>query len=202
MSHSCLLSLFAAFAQHLQSAAFRDQAHHRDHPGAFRRRRKLPLPCLIAVMLTDMRKSVQAELDEFFAHLLLQAQLVREVSAQAFAQARVKLSGAAIPALNDWLIEQTARHGDWPLWHGLRLVAADASTLRLGLRASRVRHAARAEQIAFGLFLPGTELMLGPPCTAFTTTRAKCFLSISIAWARRTCCCLTVATLVAGCRRP
>lgn len=160
MSHSCLLSLFAAFAQHLQSAAFRDQAHHRDHPGAFRRRRKLPLPCLIAVMLTGMRKSVQAELDEFFAHLLLQAQLVREVSAQAFAQARAKLSGAAIPALNDWLIEQAARHGDWPLWHGLRLVAADASTLRLGLRASCVRHAARAEQIAFGLFLPGTELML------------------------------------------
>lgn len=51
MSPSCLSSLFAAFAQHLQSAAFRDLALHRDHPGAFRRRRKLPLPCLIAVML-------------------------------------------------------------------------------------------------------------------------------------------------------
>ncbi len=160
MSPSCLSSLFAAFVQHIQSSAFRDLALHRDHPGAFRRRRKLPLHCLIAVMLTGMRKSVQAELDEFFAHLQQQAQLVREVSAQAFAQAQAKLSGAAIPALNDWLIEQAQRQGGAPLWHGLRLVAADASILRLGLRASRVRHPASAEQIAFGLLLPGTELML------------------------------------------
>jgi hypothetical protein len=34
-------------------------------------------------------------------------------------------------------------------WHGLRLVAADASTLRCGLRASTLANAASAEQIAF-----------------------------------------------------
>lgn len=155
-----LSSLFSDLAAHLQSAEFRQLACHPDHPTAFRRRRKLPLPSLIAVMLTGMRKSVQAELDEFFAHLQQQAQLLRQVSEQAFAQARAKLSTTAIPALNDWLVEQAEHYGYVPRWHGLRLVAADASTVRFGLRASHVPRAALADQIVFGLFLPGAEMML------------------------------------------
>jgi hypothetical protein len=55
-------------------------------------------------MLCGMSKSVQAELDLFFALLRQQAQLVRQVSELAFAQARAKLSHEAIPALNDYLI--------------------------------------------------------------------------------------------------
>ncbi len=47
-----------------------------------------------------------------------------------------------------------------PRWRGLRLVAADASTVRFGLRASHVKRAALADQILFGLFLPGPGLML------------------------------------------
>jgi hypothetical protein len=42
----------------------------------------------------------------------------------------------------------------------LRLVAADASTMRCGLRASHVKRAALPDKILFGLFLPGAELML------------------------------------------
>ena len=57
-------------------------------------------------------QSIQSELDEFFAHLNQQAQLVRKVSEQAFAQARAKLSLTAIPMLNDWLIER-AEHYDF-----------------------------------------------------------------------------------------
>lgn len=47
-----------------------------------------------------------------------------------------------------------------PRWRGLRLVAADASRLRIGLRASHVRRAALADQVLFGLFFPGPDLML------------------------------------------
>jgi hypothetical protein len=111
-------------------------------------------------MLTGMRKSIQAELDSFFAHLNQQAQLMREVSEQAFAQARAKLSSTAIPLLNTWLIKRAEHYGFVPLWRGLRLVAADASTMRFGLRASHVERAALPDQILFGLFLPGAELML------------------------------------------
>jgi Transposase DDE domain len=155
-----VIALFSDLSAHLQSPDFLATARHRLHPTAFTRNRKLPLPALVALLLTGMRKSVQAELDEFFAHLHQQAQLVHQVSAQAFAIARAKLSSSAIPLLNDWLIKRAEHYGFVSLWNGLRLVAADASTVRFGLRASHVKRAALADQIAFGLFLPGSELML------------------------------------------
>ena len=155
-----LNTLFADLAARLRSAEFLLHAAHPDHPTAFTRQRKLPLPALVALMLSGMRKSIQGELDEFFAHLNQQAQLVRHVSEQAFAQARAKLSLTAIPLLNDWLIQRAEHYGFVSRWRGLRLVAADASTVRFGLRASHVKRAALADQIVFGLFLPGSELML------------------------------------------
>ena len=157
---SVLTLLFQDFAARLCSSEFLDDARHADHPTAFSRCRKLPLATLVAIMLTGMRMSVQAELDTFFAHLRQQAQLVHAVSEQAFAQARAKLSLTAIPRLNDWLIARAAQDGFVPRWRGLRLVAADASTMRFGLRASHVKRAALADQILFGLFLPGPDLML------------------------------------------
>ena len=157
---SVLTTLFQDFAARLCSTEFLRDARHPDHPTAFSRCRKLPLATLVAIMLTGMRMSVQAELDTFFAHLRLQAPLVHEVSEQAFAQARAKLSLVAIPGLNDWLIAHAEQDGFVPRWRGLRLVAADGSTVRFGLRASHVKRAALADQILFGLFLPGPDLML------------------------------------------
>ncbi|NHZ36388.1 hypothetical protein [Massilia rubra] len=78
------------------------------------------------------------------------------MSEQAFAKARAKLAASALPGLNDWL-EQA---GLIARWHGLRLVAADAATVRFGHRASRAPRAAPTDQIAFGLYLPQAELML------------------------------------------
>lgn len=157
---SVLTTLFQDFATRLCSTEFLHDARHSDHPTAFSRCRKLPLPTLVAIMLTGMRMSIQAELDTFFAHLRQQAQLVHEVSEQAFAQARAKLSLTAIPRLNDWLIARAEGDRFVPRWRGLRLVAADASTVHFGLRASHVKRAALADQILFGLFLPGPDLML------------------------------------------
>lgn len=157
---SVLSMLFQDFAARLCSTEFLREARHADHPTAFTRCRKLPLATLVAIMLTGMRMSIQAELDTFFAHLRQQAQLVHVVSEQAFAQARAKLSLTAIPGLNDWLVARAETDGFVPRWRGLRLVAADASTVRFGLRASHVKRAALADQILFGLFLPGPDLML------------------------------------------
>lgn len=157
---SVLTTLFQDFAARLCSTEFLRDARHSDHPSAFSRCRKLPLPTLVAITLTGMRMSIQAELDTFFAHLRQQAQLVHEVSEQAFSQARAKLSLTAIPRLNDWLIARAEQDRFVPRWRGLRLVAADASTLRFGLRASHVKRAAIADQILFGMFLPGPDLML------------------------------------------
>jgi len=155
-----LSSLFSDLAAHLQSPEFLAAARHADHPLAFIRNRKLPLHHLVAVLLCGMRASVQTELDPFFTHFLQQAQFLRTVTAQAFAKARAKLSLTALPKLNDWLILRAEHYGFITRWHGHRVVAADATTLRFGLRRSKVKNAAAADQIGFGLFLPGTELVL------------------------------------------
>ena len=156
MLHQLLLS----FTEYLHSSQFRDQSRCPDFPNAFTRERKLSLHTLVAVLLSGMRKNVQSELDEFFAHLEQAAQLGRHVSERAFFGARAKLSATAIPALNARLMQQADECRFVPRWNGLRLVAADASTLKLGHRASHVPRAAPTEQIAFGLFLPGAEMML------------------------------------------
>ena len=148
---SVLSTLFQDFSARLCSSEFLNDARHPEHPCAFSRCRKLPLPTLVAIMLTGMHMSIQAEPDMFFAHLRQQAQWVHEVSEQAFSQARAKLSLTAIPRLNDWLIRRAEQDRFVPRWHGLRLVAADASILRFGLRASHVNRAAIADQTLFGL---------------------------------------------------
>lgn len=83
-----LHSFFSDLSAHLHSDAFRQTAIHPNHPTAFTRQRKLPLAVLVSLLLSGMRKSIQAELDEFFAHLSQQAQLLRHASEQAFSQAR------------------------------------------------------------------------------------------------------------------
>ena len=191
---SVLTTLFQDFAARLCSTEFLRDARHPDHPTAFFRCRKLPLATLVAIMLTGMRMSVQAELDTFFAHLRLQAPLVHEVSEQAFAQARAKLSLVAIPGLNDWLIARAEQDGFVPRWRGLRLVAADGSTVRFGLRASHVKRAALADQILFGLFLPGPDLMLAASLHGIHECGERQFLiGPSTAFPPMICYCLTAA---------
>jgi hypothetical protein len=53
------------------------------------------LPALLALLLSGMRRGIQAELDEFFAHIEQRAQLERHVSERAFFSARAKLSPTA-----------------------------------------------------------------------------------------------------------
>ena len=146
------------FTAHLDSDEFATLARHPDHPNAFTRHRKLPLPTLIAVMVSGMRQSVQSELDRFFSHLSNQVGLDRFVDAQAFANARKRMAPRALEALNHWLIAQADPH--LPRWQGLRVVAADGTDMRFGLRASNVDSAAKSNQRGFGLYLPGAELML------------------------------------------
>lgn len=109
-------------------------------------------------MLSGFKASVQNELNAFFAHLVNQADLVRVVSAQAFSKARKNFSHTAFARLNERLIALAEAHLPTPRWHGLRVVAADASRLRLFLNDATGR--AVREAIAFALYLPGLELSL------------------------------------------
>jgi hypothetical protein len=78
-----------------------------------------------------MLRSLQGELDDFFARLADQGPLLRAVTKSAFSQARRKLKPSVFRSLNDLLLTQWESHVSVPRWHGFRLLAGDATTLRL-----------------------------------------------------------------------
>ncbi len=127
-------------------------------PKAFTRDRILSFPVLINFLLSGLTAGVQQELDAYFPRLNNQADFERTVSAQAFSEARMKLSADVFKKINDFLLSQLAEHVTVPLWHGLRLVAADGSKLAVALRDGTARNATNA--MAFALYLPGTEMTL------------------------------------------
>ena len=149
----------------IASDAFAERARHPDFPRAFTRGRKLPLPALIAALLSMRSGSQQAMLDTFFSNLCAAtgggAGLNRSVSDRAFAKARSHLHMPALNWLNDWVLERADAAAMVPRWQGLRLVAADASVLMPAIRAChRTRSPASADQRLFALYLPAAELTL------------------------------------------
>jgi hypothetical protein len=109
-------------------------------------------------MLTGLTSSGQAELDCFFADLANRADRVRVASARAFSKARYKLRYDLFQPLLSQLVVLIEAQCPSPRWHGLRVVAADASTLRFTKQDHNVRSVVDA--VAFALFLPGMELCL------------------------------------------
>lgn len=149
----------------IASDAFAERARHPDFPRAFTRGRKLPLPALIAALLSMRSGSQQALLDTFFSNLCAAtgsgAGLNRSVSDRAFAKARSHLHMPALNWLNDWVLDRADAAAMVPRWQGLRLVAADASVLMPAIRAChRTRSPASADQRLFALYLPAAELTL------------------------------------------
>lgn len=153
--------LLAQLSEDVHSDDFLQRARHPEHPTAFTRTRKLPLPALVAALLSMRGQSQQVSLDSFFASLCDTGLLHRGVSDRAFAKARSQLHMPALQWLNEGLVRRADACGLVPRWHGLRVVAGDGSVLMPAVRASlRVRCAASADQRLFALFLPGAELTL------------------------------------------
>ena len=143
------------------SDEFAELARHPDHPQAFRRNRKLPLPALIGALLTMRNQSQQLTVDGFFAAIGGSAVPLCGVSDRAFAKARNHLHLPALQSLNDWVVRRADEAGLVQRWHGLRVVAADASVLMPALRPClQSRSAAEPDQRLFALYLPGAELTL------------------------------------------
>lgn len=124
-------------------------------PTAFTRQRHLTLPRVVAMMLSGMCSSVQAEFDSLFAQIEQLPTRARRVSAQAFSQARKGFSWTLFAQANDHLLALAQPMIDAQRWHGLRVLAGDGSRLRVATRAGADL---QADHYAFALFLPGTEL--------------------------------------------
>lgn len=145
----------------IASPEFAQLARHPDSPNAFTRCRQLPLPALIASLLTMRGQSQQVMLDSFFGAVCAGHGLHRGISDRGFARARERLHAPALTALNDLVVQRADAAGIVQRWHGLRVVAADGSVLMPAVRAChRTRSAASADQRLFALYLPGAELTL------------------------------------------
>ncbi len=145
----------------LASDDFAQRARHPNAPGAFSRTRLLPLPVLVASLLSMRASSQQAMLDAFYGNLCAEGSLLRAVSDRAFAKARSRLHVPALSWLNDQLVARAEAAGLVPRWQGFRLVAGDASVLMPAIRqCHRARNLANADQRLFALYLPGAELTL------------------------------------------
>jgi len=144
------------FIEFLHSAELLDQSRLKST--AFVRQRTLTFPVLLVSMMSGFKASVQNELNAFFAHLGNQADLIREVSAQAFSKARYQFSHLAFTRLNQQFIQQVCQHLDVPRWNGLRVVAADGSKMRMFLKDA-TRRTVR-DVVAFAMYLPGLEMTL------------------------------------------
>ena len=149
------------FSDRISSDEFAQLARHPDSPNAFTRSRKLPLPALIAALLSMRNQSQQAMLDSFFAAVCDTGLPLREVTDRAFAKARDRIHQPALISLNDLVVRRADEAGLIQRWCGLRVVAADASLLMPAVRPCLLsRSVAARDQRLFALFLPGAELTL------------------------------------------
>lgn len=117
------------------------------------------LSCLVAALLSMRGQSQQVMLDAFFGSLSEDGQWQRCVSDRGFAKARDRLAWGALERLNTFVVQRSDALGLVPRWHGLRVVAADASVLMPAVRACLTRRrAASAEH-------PGSTVKAPPSST-------------------------------------
>jgi hypothetical protein len=117
------------FSDRIASDEFAQLARHPDSPNAFTRRRKLPLPALIAALLSMRGQSQQVMLDAFFGSVCAADGFHRGITDRGFARARNGLHAPALTALNDFVVQRAEAAGIVQRWRGRRVVAADGSVL-------------------------------------------------------------------------
>jgi hypothetical protein len=93
---SPLKSFLSQFTERICPPEFAVDARYALFPNAFTRSRKLPLPSLIAALLSMRGTSEQVMLDSFFGSLGGDGALHRSISERGFAKARDRLSWNAL----------------------------------------------------------------------------------------------------------
>lgn len=83
------------------------------------------------MLIITFKSSIQRELDRFFKNISKSDFNIREVSKGAFSQARAKLNPLSFKRLNRVSNNTFYNEADYYVWHNMRLLAADGSTLML-----------------------------------------------------------------------
>jgi hypothetical protein len=99
--------------------------------GVLSRNRKLNYKILIVLLIKGMKSSLQRSLDSFYKEVTGSDYNIREVTKGAFTQARAKLKHEAFIELNDNVNKTFYDEAPYLVWHGLRLLSVDGTTLFL-----------------------------------------------------------------------
>lgn len=97
----------------------------------FTRKRSLPFQTVFLILINFLKKSIQAELDNFFKILLNKEIPLNEVTKGAFSIARGKLKSSAFVELNAYQIEYFYNNSNYKTWNGFRILGIDGSIIRL-----------------------------------------------------------------------
>ena len=100
-------------------------------PGVFSRVRKLCIKSVIVFICRGFKSSLQRELDSISKELLAGDFNIRSVTKGAFTQARAKLKHEAFIELSDNVVQTFYNEAPYLVWHQMRLLAVDGSTLTL-----------------------------------------------------------------------
>jgi len=101
-------------------------SRHRQAARDFTRRTIFTFERVVGVLLINLMRSLQVELDQFFSRLSLPPG--RHANDDAFRMARKKLRWQAFVELNQAVLQDLHPAPDW---HGFRVVAGDGTTLHL-----------------------------------------------------------------------
>lgn len=149
--------------EYLASDQFLTLAKRFKDSGDFSRRRKLPLPKLIVLMISGMTSSVLLELTRFFEGLYPADQVTKATPApSSFSRARRKLHAGVFGHLNEAIVSKWLSLVPIKRWSELRLVAVDGTALRFSVpgKSHRVNDVADRDWRALSLYLPEHELTL------------------------------------------
>jgi hypothetical protein len=108
---------------------------HRMEPQDFTRKRLLPFPVVVLLVLQKSLKSIQLHAQEFLGQLANGGPW-QMVTSPAITQARAKLKVSAFEELNEAAVLEPfyAQKELVQLWHGFRLLGIDSAVLRLPTR--------------------------------------------------------------------
>lgn len=104
---------------------------HKSSPKDFSRKRALPFPTLFIFMCNFLRSSIQEELDRYFQAIYRFDIPVRQATASAFCQARIKVQHTAFIEITQNIIALFYKLFSTKTWYGFRLLGVDGSTVVL-----------------------------------------------------------------------
>lgn len=122
---------FEKIIERIESEEFIEKYRVEKNSRHFTRKRKITVIHLIVLITSGLTRSIQRELNSFYAKLKGADFSIQEVTKGAFTHARAKLKPEAFKELNTAGLDSFYQNAPYLKWNDFRLLAVDGSTLVL-----------------------------------------------------------------------